>query len=183
MSSHPQVDVPGYGKVTGICAPTIKDDSVIEFRGVPYAKIPGRFQKSVLHEELDSPHDGSKYGPMCPSPPIELVLNDSTLDLIAPRPNQGQDEFRCLNMNIAVPKDALTGGGKLPVLVWIYGGAFIMGANTDRYAAIASLCKQSIEIGKPIIVAAINYRLGYLGFLSSKELKEANASKGGGAGN
>jgi carboxylesterase type B len=183
MSSSPQVDVPGYGKVSGIVAPTIKDGSVIEFRGVPFGKISARFQKPVLYEKLEAPHDGSKYGPMCPSVPIEVVLNDNILDLIAPPPEQEQDEFECLNLNISVPKDALKAGKTLPVLVWIYGGAFIMGANTNRYAAIASLCKQSIEIGKPMIVVAINYRLGYLGFLASKELQEGNVSAGGGAGN
>ena len=181
--STTEIKVPGYGTVSGIIAPSIKDGSVVEFRGIPYGKIPGRFEKSVLYEKLEGPHDGSKFGPMCPSIPIEVILNDDKLDLIAPPPNQGQDEFKCLNLNIAAPKAGLTAGKKLPVLVWIHGGGFTMGANTDRYAAIASLCKQSIQLGKPMIVVSINYRLGYFGFLASKQLKEANASRGGGAGN
>jgi carboxylesterase type B len=174
------VDVPDYGVVNGIISPAIPDGSVLEFRGVPYGKIPGRFQRPHLVGKLSSPHDGSKYGPMCPSVRIETILGDTILDLIGPAPNQPQDEFECLNLNIAVPKKVV---GKIPVLIWIHGGAFVLGANTDRYAAIASLVKESIETNKPIIAVSINYRLNYFGFLAHKDILEANKNHGGGCGN
>src|SRR6202035_4070429 len=134
------------------------DSSVVEFRGIPFGKIPGRFQPSELHPPLSAAHDGSKYGPMCPSMRIETILGDAILDLVGPAPNQEQDEFKCLNLNIAAPKEVIGGAGKkLPVLVWVHGGAFVFGANTDRYAAIANLVHESMQMGKPVIVVSINY--------------------------
>ena len=41
---------------------------------------------------------------MCPSIRIEMLLGDAVLDLVGPAPNQVQDEFDCLNLNIAAPK-------------------------------------------------------------------------------
>ena len=133
------LSVPNYGVVSGIISPAIKNGSVIEFRGVPYGKIPGRWELPALHNKLDHTHDGSKYGPMCPSIRIETLLGDTILDLVGPPPNQQMDEFQCLNLNIAAPKEVYQ--KKLPVLVWVHGGAFVLGANTDRYAAIANLRK------------------------------------------
>ena len=40
------------------------------------------------------------------------------------------------------------------------------------------IVQHSISIGKPIIVVAFNYRVGYYGFLSSKELKAEAKSRG-----
>jgi len=178
--STASVNVPDYGVVNGIISPAIPDGSVVEFRGVPYGKIPGRFQRSILHDRLLSAHDGSKYGPMCPSIRIETLLGDAVLELVGPAPNQIQDEFECLNLNIAAPKVV---SAKLPVLVWVHGGAFVLGANTDRYAAIASLVKQSIEIGRPIVAVSINYRLNYFGFLAHRQILESTKNLGGGCGN
>jgi carboxylesterase type B len=114
---------------------------------------------------------------------MDAVLQDPLFDLIAPKPNQAQDEFACLNLNITAPHKALKSDTRLPVLVWIHGGAFVMGSNADRYAALPSLVKESIKNGQPIIAVSLNYRLGYFGFLASKQLAAANANRGGGSGN
>lgn len=174
------VNVPDYGEIHGIASPAIRDGSVIEFRGVPYGTIPGRWQRPALLEKLDHPHDGSKYGPMCPSIRIETLLGDTILDLVGPTPNQRMHEFQCLNLNIATPKGVLD--RKLPVLVWIHGGAFVLGTNTDRYAAIANLVKESIDVSRPIIAVSINYRLNYFGFLAHRQIMEETKVLGGGCG-
>jgi carboxylesterase type B len=57
-------------------------------------------------------------GPRCPQLDGMVLVSGGTND-----PLLGDDEFKCLNMNIAVPKEAL-GAGKmkpLPVMVWIHG--------------------------------------------------------------
>ncbi|KAL7904471.1 Carboxylesterase [Trichoderma velutinum] len=65
---------------------------------------------------------------------------------------------------------------KLPVLVWIHGGGFTYGDATYGYDG-NWIVEHSISIGRPIIVVTLQYRLGYYGFLSSKELQaEARAS-------
>ena len=38
-------------------------------------------------------------------------------------PTPGDDEFKCLNLNVAVPKEALKTDSALPVMVWIHGYA------------------------------------------------------------
>ncbi|THY77027.1 alpha/beta-hydrolase, partial [Aureobasidium pullulans] len=58
----------------------------------------------------------------------------------------------------------------LPVLVWIYGGAFISGGTSDRRYNMSYIVKNSVDIGKPIIGISISYRVGPWGFLNSNEL-------------
>jgi carboxylesterase type B len=68
----------------------------------------------------------------------------------------------CLNLNVFLPKrrDA---SKKLPVLVYIHGGAFNFGHA--KGTEISSLVAWSVE---PIIGVSFNYRIGALGFLPSK---------------
>ncbi|CAK7228632.1 hypothetical protein SBRCBS47491_006972 [Sporothrix bragantina] len=46
-------------------------------------------------------------------------------------------------------------------------------------SARASLVRRSLDIGSPVIVVTINYRLGVLGFLHSKELAASEADNNG----
>jgi acetylcholinesterase len=55
-------------------------------------------------------------------------------------------------------------------MVWIYGGAWIMGA--DFPYEHTNIVEQSIKIGEPIIVVTFNYRIGAFGFLSGKAMQE-----------
>ena len=68
----------------------------------------------------------------------------------------------CLNLNIYAPHDA-SAAHALPVMVWIYGGAFILGAN-DQYDLSAMAERQRV------VIVAPNYRLGALGFLAHPAL-------------
>lgn len=87
-------------------------------------------------------------------------------------------ELGCLNLTITAPRTGLEqkGRSQIPVLVYIHGGAFIGGsqsiscAGRDLFDA-TSLVKSSLAWTKDIIVVTINYRLGVLGFLASKELE------------
>ena len=68
----------------------------------------------------------------------------------------------CLYLNIWSP--AKSKDDKLPVFVWIHGGAFINGAGSRGMYCGEELAK------KGIIVVTINYRLGILGFFTHPEL-------------
>lgn len=61
----------------------------------------------------------------------------------------------CLFLDLYVPGKALKGGKKLPVVNWIYGGAFILGSKDGMYDG-TPLVKQSD--GNVIYVAG-NYRV------------------------
>ena len=74
----------------------------------------------------------------------------------------------CLNLNIYIPLKSLESDEKLPVLVFIHGGAFFVGSNhdgpldgdPDSNEDDPSYFVQS----QNIIVVKINYRVGPLGF-------------------
>ncbi len=66
-------------------------------------------------------------------------------------------------------------------MVWIHGGGYIKGAGSRWILDPARLVRHSAEIGKPILVVSINYRLGMFGFAASPLL--ATSEKGSGTGN
>lgn len=87
---------------------------------------------------------------------------------VNPPPMSGTE---CLNLNITLP--LTPSDGDLPVMVFIHGGGFIMGANywpqydSSRFVALSG------RLNVPAIVVNINYRLGVLGNLTSEELRKA----------
>lgn len=70
----------------------------------------------------------------------------------------------CLYLNIWTP--AQNTQERLPVLVWIHGGAFIQGFGHEREFDGTGYCKRGV------ILVTIQYRLGVLGFLSHPWLEE-----------
>jgi carboxylesterase type B len=58
----------------------------------------------------------------------------------------------CLNLNITVPNNDAR---NLPVMVFVHGGGFIMGANYWPQYDPARLVKMASEMGLPVIVVNI----------------------------
>jgi para-nitrobenzyl esterase len=71
---------------------------------------------------------------------------------------QGAMNEDCLFLNFWTPHQGR--GPKLPVMVWIHGGAFITGSGSDELYDGAALARQGV------VVVTFNYRLGALGFLA-----------------
>jgi acetyl esterase/lipase len=71
-----------------------------------------------------------------------------------PKKELPQSDLDCLNLNIAVPSDA-TPSSKLPVLFFIHGGGFFIGANSWPQYDTARLAKLSIEKGLPMVIVTI----------------------------
>lgn len=59
-----------------------------------------------------------------------------------------------LRLNITAPKTR-QGFEKLPVLVFIHGGAFAMGSAMWPHYSLARLSKLSVDIGLPTVCVAI----------------------------
>jgi Carboxylesterase family len=97
----------------------------------------------------------------------------------------------CLFINVFRPT-GLNSTAKLPVLAWIYGGAFVVGASQlydptlilkksiqmvpvpFSYHPMHPPCLRTVLVqGEPIIFVSMNYRLNSFGFLASEELLEA----------
>jgi para-nitrobenzyl esterase len=72
---------------------------------------------------------------------------------------QSQD---CLFLNVWTPR---ADGKRRPVLVWLHGGAFVMGSGSTALYAGARLARLG-----DVVVVTVNYRLGALGYLNLREL-------------
>lgn len=79
----------------------------------------------------------------------------------------------CLTVTIQRPSTA-NANSKLPVVFWIYGGAFEQGSNVDNDAS--TLIGNGVAQGKPFVYVAVNYRLGGFGFLPGQEVLNAGVS-------
>lgn len=168
-----------------------RGNDIVQFRGIPYADIPGRFRQSVLKEELpQQPFNAKNGGPTCPHPPQqywEYWKAELPVDLPILQPTV-TDEFKCLNLSITIPSHVVRGEKKVPVFVFIHGGAFVGGSHAIQLHGRevfdpAGLVRHSVRLGKDMIAVGINYRVGPLGFLASKEMTAFSKSHGEFAGN
>jgi len=69
----------------------------------------------------------------------------------------------CLTLNIWRPAGT-TSGAKLPVMVWIYGGAFVQGAGSAPFYDGARFAEQGV------VLVTFNYRIGRFGFFAHPAL-------------
>ena len=122
-------------------------DGAREFKGIPYAAAPvGTLRWEVPHERKPwtGTLDATQFGSSCPQV-ARYGLTEASYD---------ED---CLTLNLTVP--TVTKSKKLPVLVWIYGGAFV-GGSSALYP-IDHMAKNG-----HVIVVSINYRIGVFGFMA-----------------
>jgi para-nitrobenzyl esterase len=146
---------------------------VTEFRGIPFGAAPvgplrWRAPQPVAH--WSGVRDGSKWGDVCiqqPAPTRSLGVNLAT-DL-PDSPKMSED---CLNLNIFTP--ATKAGQKLPVMVWVYGGAYNEGGGNMPISDGNRLAQ------KGVIVVTFNYRVGAFGFLSHPELTKESGHNASG---
>ena len=123
--------------------------TVKQFLGIPYAKPPVgklRFRKPEPLPSLQSPFRAMKYGFICP----QIIMPGEPL--------VGVQDEDCLHLNIFVPTQAADDQSGHAVMIWIHGGAFILGSSDEYDSKILS------AFGN-VIVVTINYRLGPLGFV------------------
>ena len=110
-----------------------------------------------------------------PQPPAPWTAPIARTAPASPCLQTGNASFRlagetedCLYLDVHAPSG---GHGPFPVMVWIHGGAFNTG-STGYYADPTPL------VSKGVIVVAMNYRLGAMGFLAHPALRDG----AGGAG-
>lgn len=149
---------------------------VEKFNAIPFAQPPTGPLRLKPPQPIQKPLgtiDGTGSAKSCPQFFFSTDNSEfpgSVAGLLANLPlfqtvtNAGED---CLTLNVARPSGTAP-GAKLPVLVWIYGGGFELGA-TATYDA-TSLVASSIDLGMPIVFVAMNYRTGGFGFLPGKEI-------------
>ncbi|XP_074067391.1 liver carboxylesterase 1-like [Macrotis lagotis] len=160
QSSAPVVDT-DYGKVQGKQMILQKfDKSVNVFLGVPFAKAPLghlRFAPPQPPEPWDYVKSTTTYPPMCAQNPIGIDGMSDFFHNMNKLPLKISED--CLYLNIYTPADLST-KTKLPVMVWIHGGAFLFGDASTFDATYLSALEN-------VVVVAIQYRLGIFGFYST----------------
>ncbi|KAI0477064.1 Alpha/Beta hydrolase protein [Xylariaceae sp. FL0804] len=166
---------------------------IVQFRGIPFAAIPARFRQSIVRETLPvQPFDAREPGPFCPQPllPYPSYWDGPPLPDLPVLTPPGQDELGCLNLCITTSRARLeqVGNGKVPILLFIHGGAFVGGSQSIHLGGRevydgSNLARASMARGQEVVVVTINYRVGPLGFLASRELEAYNRSHGEPVGN
>lgn len=138
-----------------------KDSAVMIFKGIPYAAPPLndlRWKAPAAPLTWDGVLHCDSFAPsaMQQTPaPFEMW----SMEFMAPEKPLSED---CLYLNIWSP--AKGSGEKLPVMVWIHGGAFHSGSGSVPLYDGEEIAK------KGIVFITINYRLGIFGFFAHPEL-------------
>ena len=122
------------------------------FKGIPYAAAPVgdlRWRPFQPIGPWEGVRDASEFGANCAQRGFGRG-GDSIAD------NSSED---CLFLNLWKPAEAKP-GAKLPVMVWIHGGAFVFGSGSNPSFSGEPFAKQGI------ILVTFNHRLGRLGFFA-----------------
>ena len=126
---------------------------IIKYLGIPYAEDPSnelRFMKPIPFERFKRPYNATYFRPACLQTGYGQTQQVTSED--------------CLFLNVYAPVDsASTAKKKYPVLIYVHGGKFLVGASND-YAP------EVLVAVNDVIVVTINYRLSVFGFLSSGEM-------------
>ncbi|CAG9764252.1 unnamed protein product [Ceutorhynchus assimilis] len=143
------VDLP-YGTIKGREAISPRNTTFRAFQSVPYAAAP--------------------VGPLrfqAPEPPTNWTgVKDATQDTytcFSVKKDSDRENEDCLLINIFTPILDNASKDQLPVMLWIYGGAFRTGS------ALYENFGPEFLIEKGVVVVTLNYRLGPFGFLATED--------------
>lgn len=99
-----------------------------------------------------------------------------TRDATKPGASCEKDVEDCLYLNVTTPAGTKA-GAKLPVMVWIHGGGFVIGTSMGSFGATHD---GSEFAKKGVITVTLNYRLGHAGFFAHPALdKEGHTANYG----
>ncbi len=128
-------------------------EGVTAFLGIPYAEPPLgplRFAPPERPRGWDGVRNATTHGDAAPQalpgpgrPIVDLSVSSESED--------------CLTLSVWTP-DPAPGAG-LPVMVWVHGGAFVVGGSSVAVYDGARLAARGV------VVVGINYRLGLAGWL------------------
>ncbi|XP_035662495.1 carboxylesterase 5A-like [Branchiostoma floridae] len=159
-------DVRGYEFPT---TPLVSDpvfDRLYIFKGIPYAAPPVgdlRFRPTQDPIPWTGIRDATRFGDACSQfNPLAMIKNRTEipavyLGIFSVPGNMSED---CLSLNVYTSDVSTT--AKLPVMVWIHGGAFTLGTASSYGGEVLAAYHS-------VVIVTMNYRLGPLGFLQTQD--------------
>ncbi len=158
QSKSPQANT-NFGLVEGI-----KEKSgILSFKGIPFAAPPVgdfRWREPQPLKKWEGVLQTKQFGPRAMQAPIFGDMNFRS---------NGMSED-CLYLNVWTPQT----NGRLPVLVYFYGGGFVAGDGSEgRYDGERMATKG-------IVTITVNYRLGVFGSLAHPELSKESPHQASG---
>jgi para-nitrobenzyl esterase len=154
-----------YGKLEGD-----EQNGLLVFKGVPFAAAPDGARRWLAPEKpapWTGVRDARRFGAAAPQNPV------MTQALVAMKIEQAQSED-CLNLNLWTPG---LDGARRPVMVWIHGGGFTIGAGSQEIYDGSVLARRG-----DVVIVTINYRLGPFGFLRLNDITHGRIPSSGNEG-
>jgi para-nitrobenzyl esterase len=162
-----------------------RTEGVSTFLGIRYGRAPrgaeGRFRAAEAVPPWTGTTDALHYGPAAAQPEGRLRADPEASDpvrLYFPRGGQTESaasDEDCLFLNVWTP--TTEPGARLPVLVWVHGGAFRAGSASATLTSGDALA----ATGRAVVVS-VGHRLGWLGFLALSSLLGDEFRDSGSAG-
>jgi len=139
----------------GILQGAVEESGVRSFKGIPYAQPPVgplRWKAPQKAKDWKGIKQADKFA-------WRAMQRTMYSDMVFRSPGVSED---CLYLNVWTP--AKKANEKLPVLVYIHGGALLAGDGSEYRYDGGSMAQ------KGIVTVTLNYRLGVFGFFSHPEL-------------
>jgi para-nitrobenzyl esterase len=149
----------------GLVEGTTEESGIFAFKGVPFAAPPVgelRWKEPQPVRNWQGVRQANQFGPR---PMQRAIFGDMNFR------SNGMSED-CLYLNVWTPAPA--GEGRLPVLVYFYGGGFVAGDGSEPRYDGESMARRGI------VAVTVNYRLGAFGFLAHPELTKESPHKASG---
>jgi len=156
VTSDPTIAVTADGAVKGSAS-----DGVVAFKGIPFAAPP------VGALRWRPPQPVTAWSGVRPTTSFvhDCMQTSGANSGLTVTPSED-----CLYLNVWRPQNS--NGKNLPVMVWIYGGAYVTGGTSMPTYDGTQFANQGV------VIVTMNYRLGRFGFFAHPALTAAAAQSG-----
>ncbi len=158
-----------YGKLEGE-----EQDGLLVFKGIPFAAPPTGARRWMAPEP-PAPWSGVRaakaFGNVAQQNPLPIAITAAFTGARALEEVRDED---CLYLNVWTPG---LDRARRPVMVWIHGGAFVLGSGSTPIYYGTTLARRG-----NVVIVTINYRLGAFGFMRLTDLTNGRIPSTGNEG-